>query len=132
MAATALTVHSISRVIDGTTTNSINDSILAPSVFFADCDGMNGNKFVNVTGQVFLFVKNESATDTLIATVITTFTKDGYALADMEQTIDAGDEALLGPFTTLFNDSNGEVTINWTSSGTVDGKVCACRLNPSA
>jgi len=132
MAATALTVHSISRVIDGTTTNSINDNIESPSVFFVDCDSVNGNKFANITGQVFLFVKNTSDTDSLIVTVVTTFTKDGYALADMTQTIDAGDEALLGPFTTIFNDPSGEVTVNWTSNGTVSGKVCACRLNPSA
>ena len=131
MAATELTVYPISRTIDGTTTYSINDITDAPVVFFADCDGTNGNKFANVTGQVFLWAKNTSATDTLIATVVTTFTKDGYALADMVQTIDAGEEALLGPFPTSFNDGSGEVTVNWTSSGTVSGKVCACRLNPT-
>jgi hypothetical protein len=131
MSATELTVRSISRVIDSTTNHSINDITNAPTVFFEDCDDSNGNKFANITGQVFLWVKNTSATDSLVATIVTTYTKDGYALDDMEQTIDAGDEALLGPFTAVFNDGSGEVTVNWSSDDTVSGKVCACRLNPS-
>jgi len=75
----------------------------------------HGNKFAN-DGKTFLYVKNGSAAP-ITLTFDTPGSVDGQALADMVITVPATadengkDEMLIGPFTTIFNQSDGNVWV---------------------
>jgi hypothetical protein len=77
-----------------------------------------GNTFAN-NGRVLLNIRNGSAV-TLTATISTTYAPAGLTLSNMTVTVPAGQERIAGPFDpTLFNDSGGAVTANWSVTVTV-------------
>lgn len=86
MARTQLTVQTIGR-----------NTQLTPS--YGAVDSVNGNYFDNSGNRTFLHVKNGSGSP-LVMTIQTPNQIDGnLAIADLDITIPAGEERMVGPFT---------------------------------
>jgi len=99
--AVVLTVQEISRA-----GKAVTYPMVAPTA-------THGNKFLN-DGKTFLRVKN-GAVGAITVTVESPATVDGQALADLVVTVAATgngtglDDQLIGPFTAIYNQSDGYV-----------------------
>lgn len=109
--AVELTILEISRA-----GKSLDKLAVAPTA-------THGNKFVN-DGKTFLFVRNGSAGD-ITVTIEAPGSVDGMAIADLVVTVKATgdanglDELLIGPFTSIFNQSDGYVWAVFSAVATV-------------
>lgn len=86
-------------------------------------DAANGNSFPN-TGREGMLVTNGSSSTVLTATITTNGTYDvgstSYAIADLTVVVATGSSKIIGPFDrTLFNDANGALLVDWSSSSSV-------------
>jgi hypothetical protein len=91
-------------------------------------DQPNGNKFTN-DGRTWIEIINGAGT-TLTVTFITNGTYNvqavAYPIADLAPTIAGTTTKVFGPFDkTLFNDSNGDVNVDFSSGTTVTARVFA-------
>jgi hypothetical protein len=77
-------------------------------------DGSNGNSFINITNKCLILVKNESASEDVVCTIATTFVNGGFSLADLAAAIDHGEEAIIGPFSSIFEGTSKTVIMTWT------------------
>lgn len=99
--AVALTVNEISRA-----RKSVTEQLVAPTE-------THGNKFLN-DGKTFLRVKNGSMAD-ITVTIDVPGSVDGQAISDLTVTVKATGDADgldfvdVGPFTAIFNQSDGYV-----------------------
>lgn len=99
MARTTLTVQQISR------------TPLTPT--YTAVDQPNGNQFAN-DGRVILHVKNGGGSSTTL-TIKRNYSVDGAAVPDLTVTVTNAQERKVGPFPTdLFNQSDGNVYLDWT------------------
>ena len=109
--AVALTIYDIIRAGTLATKNMV-----APTA-------THGNKILN-DGKTFLYVVNGSGSP-ITVTINTPNTVDGVAIAELVVSIaatgDAGgaDKKFIGPFTTIFNQSDGYVWAVCSAVGTV-------------
>lgn len=109
--AVELTILEISRA-----GKSLDKLAVAPTA-------THGNKFVN-DGKTFLFVRNGSVGD-ITVTFEAPGSVDGMAIADLVVTVKATgdanglDELLIGPFTSIFNQSDGYVWAVFSAVATV-------------
>jgi len=109
--AVALTVLEIARA-----GKSLDKLAVAPTA-------TDGNKFLN-DGKTFLFVRNGSGGD-ITVTFDCPGSVDGAAIADLVVTVKATsdgnglDELLIGPFTAIFNQSDGYVWAVFSAVTTV-------------
>ena len=87
----------------------------------------HGNKILN-DGKTFLLVKNGSGSPVTV-TFNTPGSVDGQAIDDLVVSVAAGKLVAIGPFTSVFNQSDGYV---WAVfSAVTDVTIAACRLqNP--
>ena len=102
MARTALTVQDIS--VSGMT----------PSYTAAIVDG---HSFPN-NKPTFIHVKNGAGSDVTI-TIQTALTKEGLDLADRTVTVTAGSETMIGPFSDIYNQSDGSVYVDYSATASV-------------
>ena len=75
---------------------------IEPSYEAANADG----EAVPNNGLMFIHVKNGGGSQ-ITVTIQTPVAYDGLALEDQTVTIDAGDEKMIGPFSTRFNQAGG-------------------------
>lgn len=92
----------------------------------AAVDAANGNQFAN-TGREIIEVTNgavSSITVTIITNGVHTAGGVNYAIADLTPTVTNGTSKVFGPFdTSLFNDSSGNVLIDWSSGTSITARV---------
>lgn len=76
------------------------------------CAG-GGDKFVN-TGVEFIHIKNVDVADKTL-TMALQATVDGQSVAAKTVVITAGEERLVGPFPTAYNDSQSKVNLTYSA-----------------
>jgi hypothetical protein len=76
-----------------------------------------GNSFAN-SGNTFLHVKNGSGSEVTV-TIASTAVVDGLAVADATVAVPAGEDRMIGPFSTTTFGSTVTVTFSATTSVTV-------------
>lgn len=69
----------------------------------------HGNKFAN-DGRTWVEIANASGGD-VVATINTPGSVDGFAIAELTVTIANGARKAIGPFTSIFNQSDGYVWV---------------------
>src|SRR3954462_2288883 len=98
----------------------------------AAVDGTNGNKFTNPTGRAIIEITNGAAgvinvTFTTTATynvVGTNGTSVTYNLADPLIAVTNATSKVFGPFDkSLYNDTNGNVIVNYSSGTSITARV---------
>lgn len=121
MAREVLTVASVVR-------NSVISELIA-----GDANGnlvalvqADGNSFINVVSQVFIYVLNTKV-GAIAVTVSTNTTVAGLTLPDLEVTIGEDDFAIIGPFTADFHQDSTRLVHVDTDSGAT-GFIGAYRL----
>lgn len=109
--------------------NGVIDDMATPAGAWVEAiDAVNGNIFNNVVGKTFAIVWNDGATGDIVVNQVTQYTRDGLALADKSVTIPAGDFAIMGPYTSTFNDGSKKVTFTYSGAGVADGKIGVFKL----
>ena len=114
MARTNLTVQTCSRTtpLEDPTANAV--------------DAANGNSFDNSSTKVILIVNNGSGGN-LTLTVDFPQTLDGLTVADRTYTIPTGEEWVIGPFPSSYNQTNNSlenrVLLDWSTGTSVTCKV---------
>lgn len=102
---------------------------------FANADTANGDKFKNLSGKVFLALKNTGASSATVTINAIPTTKNDPELglltkSDPAISLGAGEEKLVGPFKKgAFNDSSADVSIEYSGAGAADVDVAALELN---
>ena len=95
---------------------------LSPTYSDANADGHS----ITNTGDVFLHVKNASASD-ITVTCQTPAKIEGIDIAEITVTVAASGEKMIGPFNpTIFNQSDGSVYVDYSATASVT--VAAVRL----
>lgn len=97
----------------------------------AAVDGTNGNKFANPTGRAIIEITNGAAavinvtfTTTATYNVTGTASTITYNVADPLIGVTNGTSKVFGPFDkTLYNDTNGNVIVNYSSGASVTARV---------
>lgn len=85
-----------------------------------------GDKFAN-TGQELVLVKNGHGTDPRTVTLDIRTTVDGQAVTDPTVTVAAGITKAIGPFPTVYNDTDGNVNLTYSdSAANITVKVIKC------
>ena len=77
----------------------------------------HGNKMLN-DGRTFIEVNNGSG-DSIDVTINTPGSVDGYAIAELTVAVAAGVRKKIGPFTSIFNQSDGYVWVVCSAVTTV-------------
>jgi hypothetical protein len=102
---------------------------------FANADTVNGDKFKNFSGKVFLLVKNTGASAATVTINAIPTSKNDPDLGVLSKTdpvisLAAGDEKLVGPFKKgAFNDGAGDVSVAYGGLGAADVDVAALELS---
>lgn len=81
----------------------------------------DGNAVVNNGRRIMLVRNGDTASHTV--TQVTGGTVTGLAVADPAVSVPAGDTAVLGPWPAIFNQSDGEVHLNYDAVTSVDVAV---------
>lgn len=107
------------------TTLTVTTSAAAGTVLPAAVavDAPNGNQFTN-TGRELVHVTNGAAANITVGfttnDTIYTVGSVAYAIADLNVTVQNGTTKIMGPFdTTLFNDANNLVRVDFSSGTTI-------------
>jgi hypothetical protein len=109
MSATPIVPVKVSRAANG-----VNETDTLAAV-----DAGNGNSFVN-TGRELLIIDNGDASSKT-ATIVSTATVDGLAVADLPVVVAAGKRAVVGPFPPSVYGS--PVTVTWSAGTSVKAMV---------
>jgi hypothetical protein len=91
-------------------------------------DAATGNKFANPRGTAVLTVINGAgAPITVTITTTKTIVLKGittYQVADQAVTVTNATPKIIGPFDpSMYNDANGDVTVNYSSGTTITAQV---------
>lgn len=93
----------------------------------AAVDAANGNQFTNPTGRAVIEIINGSGSPITVAfTTSNTYAVGSvtYAVADLNVTVNNAVSKVCGPFDkTLFNDTNGNVLVDFSSGTTITARV---------
>lgn len=116
------------------TRQNLSDSATALEATYSNATVSGGDVATNTDGKLLLHVKNPgSSTATVTVTAQkTTVIRVGYGTltrADIVASLDAGEEAFMGPFPIdAFNTASGNAAITYSGDGAADVDIAALKI----